>query len=302
MEGQRRVGSLIWPLVLIGLGVVLLLNNLGMLTWSVWEMILRLWPVLIIGFGLELLIGRRSVWGSLLVALLIVAVLAGAVYLFNSPAATTGLTTEAVSQPLGDAKRGEVTIQFGVGRLIVDAGAAGDQLVEGTAVLGRGQRLISEGRVSAGVAYYRIDSEDTGTFWFPAQGADRRQWTLHLNPDVPLALTLRNGVGEATLDLADLQVADLDVTSGVGRVSIVLPSRGQVRVAVEGGVGEIVLTLPSSMAARIRVDAGLTQVDVPTGFIQEGDVYTSPGFDTAEDRVEIEIDGGIGRIVVEQQP
>ncbi len=301
MEGQRRVGSLVWPLVLIGLGVVLLLNNLGMLDWSVWEMILRLWPVLLIGLGLELLIGRRSVWGSLLAALMVLAVLAGAVFLFRSPGRTAG-TTETVSQALGGAERGEVTIDFGVGRLTVDAGAAGDMLVEGRVTLAAGQRLISEGRVAGGVAYYRIGSEDSGAAWLGGAAGERREWALHLNPTVPLALTLRSGVGETRLDLSGLQVTDLEIHSGVGQVVVLLPGQGRVRVSVDAGVGELVLRVPRSMAVRMEVDGGLGQVSVPTDFEREDEMYLSPGFDTSQDRADIQVDGGVGRIVVEWQP
>ncbi len=60
-SGSR--GSLVGPAVLVGLGIILLLNNFGALPWSVWETIFRLWPVLVIGVGLDLLIGRRSIWG-----------------------------------------------------------------------------------------------------------------------------------------------------------------------------------------------------------------------------------------------
>ncbi len=302
MEGPRRVGSLVWPLVLVGLGVVLLLNNLGMLDWSVWEMILRLWPVLIIGFGLELLIGRRSVWGSLLAALLVVALLVGAIYLFRLPAAGAGGSTESISQPLAGAERGEVEVEFGVGRLTVGAGAGVGQLVEGRVVLARGQRLVSEGRVADGVAHYRIGSEDSGTAWLGGGMGERREWTLHLNSSIPLALTLHSGVGETRLDLSGLLVTDLEIDSGVGQVVAVLPAQGRVRVAVEAGVGEMVLRVPRSMAVRMQVDGGLGQVSVPSDFVRQDKVYLSPDFTTAQHRADIEIDGGVGRIVVEWQP
>jgi hypothetical protein len=61
-DDRRR--SLVGPVILIGLGVVFLLNNLGVLAWSVWEVILRLWPILLVAAGLDLLLGRRSIWGS----------------------------------------------------------------------------------------------------------------------------------------------------------------------------------------------------------------------------------------------
>ena len=40
-------GGLVGPAILIGAGVVLLMNTLGLWPWSVWWMVLRLWPVLL---------------------------------------------------------------------------------------------------------------------------------------------------------------------------------------------------------------------------------------------------------------
>lgn len=51
----------------------------------------------------------------------------------------------------------------------------------------------------------------------------------------------------------------------------------------------------------MQVDGGLGQVVVPSDFVREGDVYLSPGFEAAQHRSDIEIDGGVGRIVVEWQ-
>jgi lia operon protein LiaF len=78
-------GSLAGPAVLIGLGIVFLLNNLGYLGWGIWDTLLRLWPVLLIAVGLDLLIGRRSALGSALLALLVVAALGAAIWWTGLP-------------------------------------------------------------------------------------------------------------------------------------------------------------------------------------------------------------------------
>ena len=55
--------GVVGPLVLTGLGVVLLLGNLGYLQVSALETLWRFWPVLLIAVGVELLFGRqRSAW------------------------------------------------------------------------------------------------------------------------------------------------------------------------------------------------------------------------------------------------
>jgi hypothetical protein len=67
--------------VLIGVGVALLLSNLGYLDWSAWTVLWRLWPLLLVALGIELLIGRRSVVGTIISGVLILALVAGAIAL-----------------------------------------------------------------------------------------------------------------------------------------------------------------------------------------------------------------------------
>jgi hypothetical protein len=53
-----RCGSsagLLVPVILVGVGVVLLLNTLEIVPWSCWSQLGRVWPVLLIVFGLGIL-------------------------------------------------------------------------------------------------------------------------------------------------------------------------------------------------------------------------------------------------------
>ena len=106
---DTRRGGLIGPVILIGLGVVFLLNNLGILSWSIWTVIFRLWPVLLVAAGLDLLLGRRSVWGSLLALVLTVAIVAGVLGLFGAGIMPgRAAAGEEISQALDGATRAEL--------------------------------------------------------------------------------------------------------------------------------------------------------------------------------------------------
>lgn len=51
----RPLARLLVPITLIAVGVVLLLNTLGILDWSIWNRIWPLWPVLVVLAGVRLL-------------------------------------------------------------------------------------------------------------------------------------------------------------------------------------------------------------------------------------------------------
>ena len=62
----RRVyrGSIFWPLILVALGVIFLLRNIGALSGDAWDNLLKLWPVLLIAIGLDSLYRREGVAGA----------------------------------------------------------------------------------------------------------------------------------------------------------------------------------------------------------------------------------------------
>ena len=74
--GRRR--SVVWPSILIGLGIILLLQNFGLLSWSMWASLWRFWPLILVLIGLELFLqgSARALVGLLLGALLVLALVA----------------------------------------------------------------------------------------------------------------------------------------------------------------------------------------------------------------------------------
>jgi hypothetical protein len=294
---DRRVGrgSLVGPLILIGLGVIFLLNSLGMLPWSVWDVVLRLWPVLLIAWGLDLLIGRRSICGSLVDLVLIVGVVLGGMWLsWNRTGTGGGLIASEVVQPLSGATRAQVKIEPALGRLGVGALTASDNLVEGQVYLSRGEDLARQFSVEGGMASFEVKGE--GAWFTPFAGMQRRGWELDLNPEVPLELGVDLGVGEARLDLSDLKIERLNVDLGLGRIEVVLPEEGRLRAVLDCGIGETVVIIPAGMEARIAVDTGLAGREIPPGYQSQDDIYTSPGYEGAENRVDLEVSQSIGML------
>jgi hypothetical protein len=300
-EQSRRV-SLVGPVILIGLGVIFLLNSLGLLAWSVWEVILRLWPVLLIAVGLEIILNRLSAWGSLLALALTVVILASAFWLLGPDIGTRRVMTgEEIRQTLGEASRAEVVIEPGVGSLHIKALPESANLIEGVIQMGRGQRARRDFAVTGKTATFTLRSEGEGEiigpfFWW----SDQPIWELGLAPEVPLELEIDIGVGWADVDLTGLAVDDLKVSMGIGRATITLPDEGRFQAKIDSSIGETVVVIPAGMAARIRVDTGLAVSDLPDGYQQRDDVYTSPGYASADDRVDLEIDQAIGKVTIRQ--
>jgi hypothetical protein len=71
---KTHSGSFFWPLLLITIGGLLLLNNFGIIPWEIWDSLIRFWPVMLILVGLEILLGRSRTT-NLIVTLLGIVIL-----------------------------------------------------------------------------------------------------------------------------------------------------------------------------------------------------------------------------------
>jgi hypothetical protein len=298
-DDRRR--SLVGPVILIGLGVVFLLNNLGILAWSVWEVILRLWPILLVAAGLDLLLGRRSIWGSLLALVLTATIVAGVLWLVGSGIISGPASpAEEISQSLGDATQARVVIAPAVGTLRVGSLPESNDLVAGTIRPISGERVARDFRVEGETAILTLQSEGTFTAFSPFAGGwgDQRGWDLELNPDVPLQLEISLGVGESRADLTSMQVSDLNVSMGVGQTTVILPAEGRFQARIDGAIGQTVVLIPAGLEARVQIDTGIAGSQLPGNYRRQDDVYTSPGYAGADNRVDLEVSQAIGNISI----
>jgi hypothetical protein len=295
--GNERRGGLIWAAILIAVGVVLLLNNLGWTAITVWDL-LRLWPVLLVAVGLDLLIGRRSAWGSIAVLIVLLLLIGGGLWLLSSTGPVRSLTGEEVAIPLQGATQGSVDIGFGAGELRVDTSAAVDQLLVGTVDLFRGEQVERSVDLQSGTLSAILRSRGQWSAPLFAWGG-QPEWELGVSREVPLRLRVEGGVGDMSIDLRRTLLTELDVKLGVGRVVVALPSEGGYAGRLDNGIGLLLVRVPPGLGVRIQASTGLGSVSVPSGYRKDGGTYLSPGYQDAEERVDLSVETGIGLTRVE---
>ena len=314
VSGARPRRPLVGPLVLVGVGLLLLLNNLEALPWSIWADLWPYWPALLVLLGLEALATGRLAWGWLALTLVLVGiggVAIEALSLFGGPARPNAPPspppTHQFRQELAGAARGLIRVDYGGGSLHIsaldDAGAApaAGVLAEGRVHGGPSATVETRYRVRDGVGELRVEPRDGDGLPVLAWGrSEPRGLDLRLNRSIPLELQIEAGAASGTLDLRELQVTDLRVETGASRGSIVLPATGRTRARIEGGATALSIVVPPGVAARITVDSGLSEIRVDEArFPRQGREYRSPDYDTADARVELAISVGAARVDVQ---
>lgn len=287
---ERR--GVVWPLILVFIGAVLLLNNLGLTEFSLWSLAIQLWPAILLAIGVDILIPRRSAWGTALAILAVATVFLGSFWLMGevSERALEGTT---IRQSDDGVRTAEIALDPAVGSMVLDGRAPDNMLIEGTASQLRREQLEPEFSVSDGRAVFQL-SPQYGPGVTVVLPWPRVLWDLSVASDIPLDLRSEIGVGEMQLDLSQVQVDDLNVSFGVGRAEIDLPSGRPLRARIDGGVGEIVLRVPHGSSVRVQLPEGLTAESLPPGYIERGSSALSNQALEGDPEIVITVDLGVG--------
>jgi predicted membrane protein len=198
------------------------------------------------------------------------------------------------------ASSANVTIAMGLGKLRIGALDQSSDLIAGEIAYPDRNSVAHTFSISGETATFTLREQDSQATSLVKYRDDAAIWDLRLSTATPMRLTIEAGVGESTIDLAQLHVTDLDIQAGIGNTTLTLPRQGQLQVRVEGGVGNTTIRVPAGVAVRLTSTTGLGNISVPTSYWRQGDVAVSPDYDTAANRVELIASGGIGNITIQQ--
>lgn len=264
------LGGLLGPVILIGLGVVFLLQFSGL--WDI--SFSQLWPIALVVIGVLLLLG---------------AVVPGSRP--RAGVARTASGTDHLALDLEGVTDAEVRLRFGAGELRLGAGSP-DKLVEGDFEGGVAANRPMPGRVEL--------QPDTDSGRWP-WGGEKLDWRIGLSPSPVLDLRFEGGASRSALDLRELRVRRLDVKTGASQTTVWLPAGGGVTsVSADAGAAQLIFHVPQGVAASIRSQmvVGATDVDQSRFPPSGSGRFESPGYASAANRVEIDVRGGMGNVTI----
>lgn len=272
----QKYRSPFWAIVLIGMGVIWLLDTIGVVSVNM-AAIFRLWPAFLIMLGLDLLIGRRSPRLSALLGILAV-LLALALSFLLPPSAlldpsgvfrTNGeqhpgvVQTSPVVAPLDGAKSAEVEIVLPpvlavIGELTADS----PNLIEGQ-VQHQGDLTFEVSGDEDKTVVLRDDESDLAALLAPDPDP---MWTLGLSPAIPLTLDIQGSTGETTLDLSKLQLVDLYIDAGDSTIRLDMPAPGHsYDTLIDSDSASFQISIADSATLNLEMNGSITALAMTIG-------------------------------------
>lgn len=325
---NREPRDVVWAIFLLFVGVIFLFNTTGMVGWGVWIYILRFWPILLILGGVKLIIGKS------LVAEIIISVLALIFFVFVGAISYLSFTQKSVSfLPEGvnrcvsgscfGIKRGTETKGLAIydseefegvdsRKLKLNVGASAftlvdedsDEFLKADAVYPAGYSEPEWSKQVKGTSLL-IDYRTASFTGFNVFYNERSEYDFVFGKkDVLTDLDLILGAGDGSIDLDEVLLNEIDATVGAGRLALKLGERSipTEQIILEIGAGEVVLELPESIGYTLDYDLGVGTIEsngeeIAT-FAGSNKAYESANYDSAEIKVSIVANVGVGSLVI----
>ncbi len=252
---QNRLDlSLIWPVLLVVAGLIWLLISIGLISIASLNVLVTYWPLLLIGIGLDYFLGRGGRFGipytlAALGLLLLLMLIGPALGLSRG----AKVITEQFSEPLGDARSAQITLDLASAPTKVFA-------LRGSA------NLIDAELTHIGTINFEVSGEQEKTVRlsrnvrnvnFGFGGFNQTNWDIGLSPELPIDLRIDVGSGRAGLELSDLNLSGLNLQGGSGSVELTLPaSANRYEAEYDGGSGSSSLTVADRAELDLSVDVG----------------------------------------------
>ena len=122
-------------------------------------------------------------------------------------------------------------------------------------------------------------------------------YDFYLNNEIIWDIEFDLGAISGNLNLQDLSVRTIDLDSGAASLTIILGDKHDLDFSIDSGASNIDLIIPRGAGLRVEMDTGLTATNIEDlGLIDAGDYYISPNFDSAELKINLDVDMGLGKI------
>jgi putative adhesin/cell wall-active antibiotic response 4TMS protein YvqF len=261
LRRRRGGGGFSFALILITVGAVFLLLNLGIIGLN-WQAVARYWPVLLILVGLDIIVGRRSMLGSIIMGVVTVGAVVGVVLL--AQAAPTGqtsgtLVSGAIDQSFGNVKSLKITVDTSSAPLELHAGPDKSKVTGDYRVMSGTQPKVDY-RVEGDTGVMTITQPPMKDIPFGFNFDLDEHITVNLPTGIPIELHTAGDLGKVNLDLTDLQITDLNVDGGSGQLTVTLPKSGTLGdVHIKGDLGQVIVAAPDGAKldiASLTVESG----------------------------------------------
>lgn len=282
--------KIILGLIFITIGVFLLLANLGIINYNAFYSIFDLWPLLLIVIGINVIFRDNKIISYITWLLFFIILIVYGLYT-QKATESQDLFTDHVIEKHEETKYANLDLDLAASRLNINS-TDSDLL---TADL-RGRRLNLRQEYSNGYEKVDISFESRAYNMFNLQTNDAT-YDFNLNNELIWDIDLDLGALSGEINLEDIPVRSIDLDSGAASLSIILGDKHDLDFAIDSGASSLDIIIPTGVGLKIDMDSGLTSSNIEELALTDmGDYYISSDYDSADVKINMDIDTGVGKV------
>lgn len=293
---SRNIGLGIF---LLSIGVIWVLANVGVITWSVIDALLILWPVALIVVGINIMFKNNAIVRAVTWVLFLAIIISYSFVVEDKKSDRNQGMQESGQYVSFEIKPGTES-----GKLDLSLGGLEINLDSNT--LNLMDAVINDSDIRHSIDYKNgektavIVFDKKNYFNFKGRSDSDRRCDFHLNNNVLWDMEIDVGEVSGTLDMADLKVRDFDLDAGAGNLKLVMGNRYErTAVKIDAGASKLEIVVPESSGVRVQMDGGLNKSNFEElNWVKNGNYYQSRNYDYAANKIDMDIDMGVGKLTI----
>ncbi len=296
---EINVKKIFWGILLLIIGLVWMGKNLGIITFP-WHALFNMWPMILIFWGISVL----PIKNTLKLGLLVLSVLISLVLLFQMKDTKNywffHWDDETESTEVQQLKI-KYDTTFQKAQLHFEANAANIVLQDSTTELfdfqsnTKNDRYEMTSKTDSQTTQISVSSKKKRKHW----GVGGEKVTFSLNTRPVWDVNFDVGAADLDFDFSPYKTSNISLNAGASSIHLKLGALVPLtKVDIEAGASSVHIEIPKASGCEIHCDHALSSKSFKD-FTQSSDnVYKTPNFETASQKIIINMDAGISDIKV----
>lgn len=302
-----KKNNIIFGVVLVFIGIFLLLYNLDLIRWSIFDVIFDLWPLIFIALGASIVFNDKKIIKTLVwVGFLAIIIVYGFYLQYTDYQLHTNNNTNINSSSNNSNSRYSESISYLLDdktkRASLDLDLGGVNLEIGST----SETSLLNGFVESRDVDKKLDYSNGGEEAKIVLRERSNRINLKGNKGYKSSLSLSDkvfwdidgdiGAVNGNMDFRNLRVNNLDLDFGAGDIDLLLGNNVEnLNVNIDAGATDISITIPKDLGVRVKLDGAIKSSNLKNlNWKQENGWYVSPNYDSSLSKASIDVDMGVG--------
>lgn len=274
--------------LIIIIGIAWILSNFGLINWNMFYSLTVLWPLLLVVAGINLIFQKHPVIKGLSWILFLVVLVVYSYYAQDNYTNHTDNQNFTIEQSQ-ETESCELRIDLGGLNLNIASGSNNLADVESNIPdLSYTSTKNKNARIHLKKDNYLLNQKTNYSM------------DIKLNNSMVWDFNINTGAVKGNFDFSDIMARSLEINIGAAKVDMKFGSLlNNVDVEINAGASSFDIYVPENTALKVDLDGALNDTNFSNiGLIKENGYYYSPDYKTAINKIDLDIDMGVGNVKI----